>query len=174
MSQCVPVAPCPVTIFGVAFVSIALSTSRLFADFIPINLLLLRGDAGQQEAPGESSAGAELCCEGTKSEPRLVGVGQRLCLGGAAETLGSWALETAFESLINWIITQAIEFPSGQICPSLPDRAPQLVHEMACGTGSGWRQGGAELFSCPHPSAFAPASLPSLWGVNLAMEPKQN
>lgn len=40
------------------------------------------------------------------------------------------ALETPFESLINWIISQAIKFPSGQIHPSLPDGAPQLVHEM--------------------------------------------
>lgn len=78
------------------------------------------------------------------------------------EAPGSCALETPFEGLVNWIITQAIEFPSGQIRPSLPDGAPQLVREMGPwdGVGLETRRGSAFL-KCPHPPALTPASLPS-------------
>lgn len=82
------------------------------------------------------------------------------------EPPGSCALETPFKSLINWIITQAIEFPSHQIHPSLPDRAPQLVHEMdpQAGVRLEMRRGLASL-KCPHLPSQTPASLPSFWRV---------
>lgn len=78
------------------------------------------------------------------------------------EAPGSCALETPFESLINWIITQAIEFPSGQIRPSLPSGAPQLVCEMGLWDGVGLEvRLGSGFLKCPHPLTLTPASLHS-------------
>ena len=94
----------------------------------------------------------------------------------AAEAPDSCALETRFESLINWIITQAIEFPSGQICPSLPDGASQLVREMGPWDGVGLEvRRGSAFPKCPCPPALAPASLTSFQGGEiLVVEPKRN
>lgn len=80
------------------------------------------------------------------------------------EAPGSRALETPFESLVNWIITQAIEFPSGQIHPSLPDGAPQLVHQMGPWDGVVLeaRKGSASV-KCPH-RPLSHLHPPQLWG----------
>lgn len=80
----------------------------------------------------------------------------------AVEAPGSRALETPFESLINWIITQAIEFPSGQIHPSLPKGAPQLVCEMGPWDGVGLEvRKGSGFLKCHHSLTCTPASLRS-------------
>lgn len=93
----------------------------------------------------------------------------------AVEAPGSLALETPFESLINWIITQAIEFPSGQIRPSLPNGLPSWSVRWARGMGVELEvRWGSAFLKCPHALTLTPAFLHSFWGGNPVMKPKGN